>query len=172
MPRYYFHLYQGSHLIAQDEAGYECVDDEEARQFARLSKGLVALDPFLSGWPEYRFEVVNDRRKKAALRLDCSTRVPDDCDVVIALRIVAIRRAHESMRKMKQEGDVPVVGSNAERGDERGLDRVHDGNLLRVGVALPDMDADTGHEALLRFGNDQTAELIALRRYPLAWNRR
>ena len=60
MPRYYFHLYQGSQLIAQDESGYECPNDEEARQFARLSKGLVALDPFLSGWPEYRFEVVNE----------------------------------------------------------------------------------------------------------------
>jgi hypothetical protein len=64
MPRYYFHLYQGSHLIAQDEAGYECVDDEEARQFARLSKGLVALDPFLSGWPEYRFEVLNEAGRR------------------------------------------------------------------------------------------------------------
>lgn len=60
MPRYYFHLYQGSQLIAQDETGYECPNDEEARQFVRLSKGLVALDPFLSSWPEYRFEVVND----------------------------------------------------------------------------------------------------------------
>ena len=60
MPRYYFHLYQGSQLIAQDETGYECPNDEAARQFARLSKGLVALDPFLSGWPEYRFEVVSD----------------------------------------------------------------------------------------------------------------
>src|SRR5918993_3640367 len=60
MPRYYFHLYQGSQLIAQDETGYECPNDEAARQFARLSKGLVALDPFLSGWPEYRFEVLNE----------------------------------------------------------------------------------------------------------------
>ena len=60
MPRYYFHLYQGSQLIARDEAGYECPNDEEARQFARLSKGLVALDPYLSGWPEYRFEVLNE----------------------------------------------------------------------------------------------------------------
>jgi hypothetical protein len=60
MPRYYFHLYQGSQLIAQDESGYECPNDEEARQFARLSKGLVALDPFLSGWPEYRCEVLNE----------------------------------------------------------------------------------------------------------------
>ena len=60
MPRYYFHLYQGSQLIAQDESGYECPNDEEARQFARLSKGLVALDPFLSGRPEYQFEVVNE----------------------------------------------------------------------------------------------------------------
>ena len=60
MPRYYFHLYQGSQLIARDESGYECPNDEEARQFARLSKGLVALDPFLSGWPEYRFEVLNE----------------------------------------------------------------------------------------------------------------
>ncbi len=60
MPRYYFHLYQGSQLIAQDESGHECPNDEEARQFARLSKGLVALDPFLSGRPEYRFEVVNE----------------------------------------------------------------------------------------------------------------
>ena len=60
MPRYYFHLYQGSQLIAQDELGYECPNDEEARQFARLSKGLVALDPFLSSGRGYRFEVVND----------------------------------------------------------------------------------------------------------------
>ena len=60
MPRYYFHLYQGSQLIAQDESGYECPNDEEARQFARLSKGLVALDPFLSSGREYRLEVVND----------------------------------------------------------------------------------------------------------------
>jgi hypothetical protein len=60
MPRYYFHLYQGSQLIAQDETGYECPNDEEARQFARLSRGLVALDPILSSGREYRLEVVND----------------------------------------------------------------------------------------------------------------
>ncbi len=60
MPRYYFHLYQGSQLIAQDEAGYDCPNDEEARQFARMSKGLVALDPYLSSGREYRFEVVNE----------------------------------------------------------------------------------------------------------------
>ncbi len=60
MPRYYFHLYQGSQLIAQDETGYDCPNDAEARQFARMSKGLVALDPFLSSGREYRFEVVNE----------------------------------------------------------------------------------------------------------------
>ena len=59
MPRYYFHLFQGSQLIAQDETGYECPNDEEARQFARLSKGLVTLDPFLSSGREYRLEVFN-----------------------------------------------------------------------------------------------------------------
>ncbi len=60
MPRYYFHLYQGSHLIAQDEAGYDCPNDEAARQFAQLSKGLVALDPFLANGQEHRFEVVDE----------------------------------------------------------------------------------------------------------------
>ena len=91
MPRYYFHLYQGSQLIAQDEAGYECPNDEEARQFARLSKGLVALDPFLSGWPEYRFEVVNEAGR-SVFRLPVSkqrssTRKPRTAeDATIALR--------------------------------------------------------------------------------------
>jgi hypothetical protein len=60
MPRYYFHLYQGSQLIVPDAAGRDFPNDEEARQFARLSKGLVALDPFLSGWPEHRIEVLNE----------------------------------------------------------------------------------------------------------------
>jgi len=60
MPRYYFHLYQGSQLIAHDETGYNCPNDAEARQFAQLSKGLVTLDPFLSSGREYRFEVVNE----------------------------------------------------------------------------------------------------------------
>jgi hypothetical protein len=91
MPRYYFHLYQGSQLIAQDETGYECPNDEEARQFARLSKGLVALDPFLSGWPEYRFEVVNEAGR-SVFRLPLSkqrssTRKPRTAeDATIALR--------------------------------------------------------------------------------------
>ncbi|PVE21920.1 hypothetical protein DC522_23950 [Microvirga sp. KLBC 81] len=49
MPRYYFNLYQGSQLISQDDTGYECPNNAAARQFAQLSNGLVALDPFLSG---------------------------------------------------------------------------------------------------------------------------
>jgi hypothetical protein len=73
MPRYYFHLYQGSQPIAQDESGHECPNDEEARQFARLSKGLVALDPFLSGRPEYHVEVVNEAGR-SVFRLPVSKR--------------------------------------------------------------------------------------------------
>ncbi len=75
MPRYYFHLYQGSQLIAQDEAGYDCPNDEAARQFARLSKGLVALGPFVSGWPEYRLEVVNEAGR-SVFRLPVSQQKP------------------------------------------------------------------------------------------------
>ncbi len=44
MPRYYFNLYQGSQLISEDDSGYDCTSDEDARQFARMSHGLVALD--------------------------------------------------------------------------------------------------------------------------------
>jgi hypothetical protein len=50
------------------------------------------------------------------------------------------------MREMDHESDVLVVRSNAEGGYERGLNRVHDRDLLRLGVGLPDMDADTWHE--------------------------
>jgi hypothetical protein len=60
MPRYYFNLCQGSETISHDAIGYECPNDEAARQFARLSKGFVALDPFLSTWPEHRFEVIDE----------------------------------------------------------------------------------------------------------------
>ena len=60
MPRYYFNLCQGSQTISQDAIGYECPNDEAARQFARMSKGFVALDPFLSAWPEHRFEVIDE----------------------------------------------------------------------------------------------------------------
>ncbi len=64
MPRYYFNLYQGSRLITQADVGYECPDNEAARQFASLSNGLVALDPFLSGEPgAYCFAVLNEARQ-------------------------------------------------------------------------------------------------------------
>jgi hypothetical protein len=72
--------------------------------------------------------------------------VADNCDVGVALWIVTIRRAHESMREMNYESDVFVVRSNAEGGYKRGLNRVHDRDFLRLGVGLPDMDADTWHE--------------------------
>ena len=48
MPRYYFDLYQGAQRISEDASGYDCPSDEDARQFARMSNGLVALDPVLS----------------------------------------------------------------------------------------------------------------------------
>ncbi|PVE21918.1 hypothetical protein DC522_23940 [Microvirga sp. KLBC 81] len=68
MPRYYFNLYRGSQLISQDDSGYDCPNDEAARQFARLSNGLVALDPFLSsGAGEYCCEVLNEARQRVYL---------------------------------------------------------------------------------------------------------
>jgi hypothetical protein len=64
MPRYYFNLYQGSQLISEDDAGYDCTSDEDARQFARMSHGLVALDPVLSSPSRsYRFVVLNEDRQ-------------------------------------------------------------------------------------------------------------
>jgi hypothetical protein len=69
MPRYYFNLYQGSQLISEDDSGYDCTSDEDARQFARMSHGLVALDPVLSSPSSsspsrcYRFVVLNEDRQ-------------------------------------------------------------------------------------------------------------
>jgi hypothetical protein len=64
MPRYYFNLYQGSQLISEDDAGYDCPNDEAARQFARMSHGFVALDPVLSSPSgNYRFVVLNEDRQ-------------------------------------------------------------------------------------------------------------
>jgi hypothetical protein len=64
MPRYYFNLYQGSHLISEDDAGYDCPSDEAACQFARMSHGLVALDPVLSSPSgKYRFVVLNEDKQ-------------------------------------------------------------------------------------------------------------
>ncbi len=64
MPRYYFNLYQGSQLISEDYSGYDCPNDEAARQFARMSHGFVALDPVLSSPSgNYRFLVLNEDRE-------------------------------------------------------------------------------------------------------------
>jgi len=64
MPRYYFNLYQGSQLISEDDAGYDCPNDEAARQFARMSHGFVALDPVLSSPSgNYHFVVLNEDKQ-------------------------------------------------------------------------------------------------------------
>ena len=64
MPRYYFNLYQGKHLISEDDAGYDCPSDEAAREFARMNRGFVALDPILSSPSlNYRFVVLNEDRQ-------------------------------------------------------------------------------------------------------------
>jgi hypothetical protein len=64
MPRYYFNLYQGSQLISEDGAGYDCPSDDAARQFARMSHGFVALDPVLSSPSgNYHFVVLNEDRQ-------------------------------------------------------------------------------------------------------------
>ncbi|ANY82283.1 hypothetical protein BB934_28585 (plasmid) [Microvirga ossetica] len=61
MPRYYFDLYQGAQRISEDASGYECPSDEDARQFARMSNGLVALDPVLSSPSQnHRVVVLNE----------------------------------------------------------------------------------------------------------------
>jgi hypothetical protein len=64
MPRYYFNLYQGSRLVSEDDAGYDCPSDEAARQFARLNHGFVSLDPILSSPSgKYHFVVLNEDRQ-------------------------------------------------------------------------------------------------------------
>lgn len=64
MPRYYFNLYQGSQLVSEDDSGYDCPNDEAARQFARMSHGFVSLDPVLSSPSgNYRFLVLNEDRQ-------------------------------------------------------------------------------------------------------------
>ena len=64
MPRYYFNLYQGSQLISEDDTGYNCPSDEAARQFARMNRGLVALDSILSSPSgKYHFVVLNEDRQ-------------------------------------------------------------------------------------------------------------
>ncbi len=39
MPRYYFHLYQGSQLITHDGTGYECPNDVSKKQRSFDSTG-------------------------------------------------------------------------------------------------------------------------------------
>ena len=64
MPRYYFDLHQGAHLVSEDDVGYDCPSDEAARQVARMSHGLVALDPVLSSPAgNYHFVVLNEDRQ-------------------------------------------------------------------------------------------------------------
>ena len=64
MPRYYFDLYQGAQRISEDASGYDCPSDDDARQFARMSNGLVALDPVLSSpWQNHRVIVLNEDRQ-------------------------------------------------------------------------------------------------------------
>ena len=64
MPRYYFDLYQGAQRISEDASGYYCPSDEDARQFARMSHGLVALDPVLSSPSQnHRVVVLNEDRQ-------------------------------------------------------------------------------------------------------------
>ena len=48
---------------------------------------FVKLDETAVSWNFKRFEVVNNRCIEAALRFDRSTRVTDNCDVGVALRV-------------------------------------------------------------------------------------
>ena len=67
MPRYYFNLHQGAHLVSEDDVGYDCPSDEAARQVARMSHGLVALDPVLSSPAgNYHFVVLNEDRQTSS----------------------------------------------------------------------------------------------------------
>jgi hypothetical protein len=59
--RYFFHLRLGSRIVARDGVGYDCPDDTDARELARLGSGLFVLDPFLpSLFEQYCFEVVTE----------------------------------------------------------------------------------------------------------------
>jgi hypothetical protein len=68
MPHYYFHLCQGSHIIAHDMVGHAFENDEAARQHARSGGGLVKVGPamprFLS---RYELKVVNEAGKDIPL---------------------------------------------------------------------------------------------------------
>lgn len=113
---------------------------------------FVQLDETAVSRNSKNFEVVDDRRIEAALRLGRPTCVADHCDVGVALRVITVGRAHESMREVNRQGDVLVVRPNVERSHERGMNRVHDRDLLGLGVGLSDMNADTWHEGSSALG--------------------
>lgn len=61
MPHYYFHLCQGSHIIAHDMVGHAFENDEAARQHARSGGGLVTAEPAVPGvLRRYELKVVNE----------------------------------------------------------------------------------------------------------------
>ena len=60
MPRYYFHLCLGSHVIAHDMIGRECANNDIARQHAQAGGGLVILDPLTRTFRRYELKVVNE----------------------------------------------------------------------------------------------------------------
>src|SRR4029078_2404965 len=93
-----------------------------------------------------RLKVVADRRVQVSLSVDRATSMADDADVCVALRIVAIWRAHESMRLVNCEHNVSVLECDTERGHKRVLNGVHDRDLLRIGVSLADLDKYAGHD--------------------------
>lgn len=59
MPRYYFHLCNGSCRVIHDATGQECADDEAARQVAQQGAGFLRPG-LLSAPARYRLTVVNE----------------------------------------------------------------------------------------------------------------
>lgn len=61
MPRYFFHLAQGSEIIAHDTSGHECTNDRAAFEFARKGDGLVVLKTPPSGpLKQYQIQVLDE----------------------------------------------------------------------------------------------------------------
>ncbi len=68
MPHYYFHLCQGSHIIAHDMVGQAFESDEAARQHARSGGGLITVGPAMPGFlSRYELKVVNEAGKDILL---------------------------------------------------------------------------------------------------------
>ena len=105
MPRYYFNLCQGSETISHDAVGHECPNDEAARQFARMSKGLVALDPFLSARPGKRFEVIDEAGRKVFTLPVSKPRVTPRKLGTVGDASLALWREHRG----SSEGNLPIM---------------------------------------------------------------